>query len=193
MTTPVKAIIGDDGWLFLANDTNQTWDQFEGRLLLGDDDLAAWQQEFQQRGSFMRDNHIHYRFIVAPNKECVFPEKVPSGMHKATYRLVHQIEQAAKGQVHGLFLEKFFCAHPQRDACYDKGDTHWNQFGGWHVANHILNGLETRKIVLPVVQQDLAFRCAGAHVGDLSVKFAPPHKPWHSAGHPARTPSPLHL
>ena len=109
-----KALVGKDGWLFLSNDSNRTWDQFEGRLLLSDSEMAGWRQELAQRGAFMRKNNIHYRFICAPNKECIVPEKVPAAMQKAPVRLVHQVEEAAKGLVHGIFLERFIMGHKNR-------------------------------------------------------------------------------
>lgn len=171
MSMPPKAIIGKDGWIFLTNDTNRTWDQYEGRLLLSDGDVAEWRQELAQRGAFMRKNNIHYRFIVAPNKECIAPDKVPPEMRKAPFRLVHQVEDAAKGNVHGMFLERFILGQASPLSFYDKGDTHWNAYGAWHVANHIMKGLEIPGGIRPISEDEVHFRQAETHVGDLSIKF----------------------
>lgn len=174
MNLSTKAVVGKDGWLFLSNDTNRTWDQFEGRLLLSDDEVAAWRQEIARRGAFMRKNNIHYRFIVAPNKECILPEKVPSEMRKAPLRLVHQVEEAANDLVHGVFLERFIWGHAARQSFYDKGDTHWNAYGAWHVANHIMKGLEIPGGIRPISEDEVTFHQSETVVGDLSDKFDPP-------------------
>lgn len=169
-----KAVVGKDGWLFLSNDTNRTWDQFEGRLQLGDAEMAAWRHELAQRGAFMRRLNIHYRFIVAPNKECIVPEMVPTEMRKAPARLLHQVEDAAKGLVHGMFLERFILGHAARLSFYDKGDTHWNGLGAWHVANHIFKGLQIPRPIPPITEDEVAFHPSDTMVGDLSNKFDPP-------------------
>lgn len=174
LNMPTKAVVGKDGWLFLSNDTNSTWDQFEGRLLLNDAEQAAWRQELAQRGTFMRKNNIHYRFIVAPNKECIVPEAVPFEMRKATSRLVHQVEEAARDHVHGVFLERFISGHAERQSFYDKGDTHWNAYGAWHVTNHIMKGLEISAGIMPISEDEVAFHQSETTIGDLSDKFDPP-------------------
>lgn len=173
-TPSIKAVVGKDGWLFLSNDTNRTWDQFEGRLLLDDSEMAAWRHELAQRGAFMRRHNIHYRFIVAPNKECIVPEKVPTEMQKAPARLLHQVEDAAKGLVHGMFLERFILGHAARLSFFDKGDTHWSALGAWHVANHLFKGLEMPRRIKPISEDEVAFPWSDTKIGDLSNKFDPP-------------------
>ncbi|WP_158589878.1 alginate O-acetyltransferase AlgX-related protein [Gemmobacter lutimaris] len=169
-----KAVIGKDGWLFLSNDTNRTWDQFEGRLLLDDTEITAWTQELALRGAFMRKHNIHYRFIVAPNKECILPDKVPAEMQKAPARLVHQVETATMGLVHGMFLERFILGHAARLSFYDKGDTHWNALGAWHVANHVFKSLQLPQEITLITEEELALHPSETMIGDLSNKFDPP-------------------
>ena len=174
-TTQAKAVIGNDGWLFLSNDSNRTWDQFEGRLLLSEEDAQSWQQELSRRTAFMRSNNIHYRFMVAPNKESIVPEYVPVAYQKASARLVHQIEAAAEqAGVHSMFLERFIMRHSERAGFYDKGDTHWNAFGAWHVTNHVFKGLEIRRPIAPITSDEVTFQPSDSFIGDLSNKFDPP-------------------
>lgn len=173
-TSAIKAIVGKDGWLFLSNDTNQAWDQFRGALLLNQKELTNWQEELAQRGAFMRKHNTHYRFIVAPNKECIVPELVPDGFQKAPARLVHQVEAAAKGQVHGLFLERFLLGHAERRAFFAKGDTHWSDRCAWHVANHIFKGLDIPRKIPLISQDEVTFHTSETRLGDLSNKFDPP-------------------
>ncbi|WP_181420886.1 alginate O-acetyltransferase AlgX-related protein [Rhodobacter viridis] len=172
-----KAISGLDDWLFLCNDTNQTWDMYEGRLRLDDSAQAQWREEFVRRGTLMRALGIHYRYIIVPNKECVLPDMTPPELHKAPFRLVHQVRDAARGHVHDIVLEPFILNHPERLKFFDRGDTHWNAFGAWHVVNHILAGLEIPGGLQPISEQEVSFRTETQFIGDLSRKFDPPISP----------------
>ncbi|MBT9248121.1 hypothetical protein KM031_22240 (plasmid) [Gemmobacter fulvus] len=111
--------------------------------------------------------------IVAPNKESVFPEQVPADFQKASSRLVHQVEAAAKGLVHAMFLEKFILGHAERLSFFNKGDTHWSTLGAWHVANHIFKGLEIPRRIEPI-SDEVEFHWSVSKIGDLSNKFDPP-------------------
>lgn len=177
MSAAPKAISGLDDWLFLCNDTNQTWDMYEGRLLLDPEAQAQWRAEFIRRGALMTELGIHYRYIVVPNKECVLPDMAPPDLRKAPFRLVNQVHDAARGHVHGMFLEPFILHHPDRLKFFDRGDTHWNAFGALQVVNLVLAGLEVPGGLRPISEQEVTFRTEPQFVGDLSEKFDPPISP----------------
>src|SRR4029079_12133322 len=79
-----KVTYGTDGWLFIADDSNDAFAQHTGAQRLDDADLDRWVELLERRQGLLRDRSCEYVFLVAPESHSVYPEKLPPGTAHAT-------------------------------------------------------------------------------------------------------------
>jgi hypothetical protein len=127
-----KVLQGRDGWLFLHNDTNAVLDQVQGKRVLSEKGLDVWAAFYRRldldaaaRGALV----VH---LVAPNKECVFADRLPENIAVSEARPVRQLEALLSSL--GLKATRFVypleaLRQPAPHATYPKGDSHWSDFG----------------------------------------------------------------
>jgi hypothetical protein len=127
-----KVLKGRDGFLFLQNDTNGVLDQVQGRRRLTAGELAAWEAFFRDLDAIAVARGAQTFYLVAPNKECVFADRLPDGIALSEDRPVRQIEALvarldlkATRIVHPLEALRRAAAHP----AYPRGDSHWSDYG----------------------------------------------------------------
>jgi hypothetical protein len=82
-----EVIMGRDGWLFYGG--GRMIDNHRGTSLLSTSDLCAWQELLEARRDWLARHGIRYLFVVAPNKESIYPEQLPDwlGMPGPTRKL----------------------------------------------------------------------------------------------------------
>jgi hypothetical protein len=127
-----KVLQGRDGFLFLQNDTNGVLDQVQAKRRLTDAELAAWEAFFRELDTVAAARGARAFYLVAPNKECVFADRLPDGIRVSEERPLRQIEAL----VHGMRLRATQLIYPlqalQRAAAhpaYPRGDSHWSDYG----------------------------------------------------------------
>lgn len=161
-----KVEVGEDGWLFLHNDSNGSVDQYTGRRLLDARELSAWEKYFNGIKTLSKELDFSWVFFIAPGKEFIFPNYYP--FKRATRTPVDQ------------FLEKFQDAAPiiwpekvlsdDREITYWKGDTHWTDYGAAVGARSILSAFGFNRFErLDTVRYVIKHR-----TGDLGGKLTPP-------------------
>jgi hypothetical protein len=131
-----KVLVGKNDWLYLDNDTNRTIDQVTGKLLLDSQKLFKWKLLLETRYSFLKAQGIEYFFLVAPNKECVYPEYLPEDIQLSEQRPIQQLSEyiSSSKLLPGDFLlypiEELITAKSDR-LTYPQGDTHWTFYGAY--------------------------------------------------------------
>jgi hypothetical protein len=127
-----KVLQGRDGFLFLQNDTNGVLDQIQGRRRLTESELDAWEGFLIELDALAVARGAEAFYLVAPNKECVFADRLPDGIAVSELRPVRQL-QALFHRL-GLRATRFIyplaalarqAAHP----AYPRGDSHWSDYG----------------------------------------------------------------
>ena len=148
-----KVLRGKDGYLFLRNDTNGNLDQVQGRRPLNEKELAGWTAFFEKSEDAAARLGLRVLYIVAPNKECVFAERLPDGVVVSENRPIMQLREMTER----LMLRHISLLYPLEAMrapgpfeSYAKGDTHWNFWGAWlasraviEAAGGLLGTLET--------------------------------------------------
>lgn len=125
---PVKALIGEDGWLFLDNDANRSVDQYMGRFPLPASAERAWKIYFDKLAKLREDLGFRFVQLFAPSKEIVYEDYYPHRHQRAAARPVDTVIALA-GEIPVCFpWEALRPKEGQFDA-YDRGDTHWNLLG----------------------------------------------------------------
>ena len=120
-----RIIQGQDGWLFLDNDTNRSVEQFRGEYLLEKSGLLEWHNYLEQISSLAEREGFMHSVLVAPAKELVLSDFYP--YRKGGKTPIEQIEDLA--------LERHNLVHPvadlqsMTDRPFRKCDTHWSHKG----------------------------------------------------------------
>jgi hypothetical protein len=127
-----KVLQGRDGFLFLQNDTNGVLDQIQGRRRLTEGETEAWSEFFRALDAEAVARGAEAFYLVAPNKECVFADRLPEGIQLSEERPVRQLE----GLVQRLGLRATRLLYPLENLgraaahpAYPRGDSHWSDYG----------------------------------------------------------------
>ncbi len=137
-----QVLLGSNGWMFYTDEGNL--DYYQRVKPLSDQEvnqisgnLEAIHKELDQKG-------ITFLFIIAPNKETVYPEFLPSGITRTDNPTwADQITAGLSGTgVHFLDLRGVMLDEKQSAPVYFKTDTHWNPVGARAAYDAILTALQ---------------------------------------------------
>lgn len=118
---PPGVVAGQDGWLFLAGDTNDSVAQHADSY----HPTAAWARQWRDYFAAVRAIPAEKAiFLVAPAKEAVMPERHP--LPRSPQTPVTHLLSAHSDRM--LFPREELRA--DRDSTYDRTDTHWTDYGG---------------------------------------------------------------
>lgn len=164
----LKVLAGQDGWLFLDNDTNFSVDQFTGSLRLTPEGLEGWElyvQSLQQGHDGLRAPPV---LLVAPTKETVMGAYHP--LKPATRSCLQPVfDVLPAGQL-------VFPAVELRDAlgeeAFFKTDTHWTHKGAALAAKLVAERLGLAAADLDRLLSNDRY-VERPHAGDLGGKLSP--------------------
>jgi hypothetical protein len=131
--SPSPTVIkGRDGWLFYADDS--ALDDYESAIPLDDGDLAAWRDALVSIRDRLRAQGVAYVFAVAPDKHVLYPEYMPSSIHRLhdEYRMDQLLDYLeTHSDLTVVDLRKPLLARKSRERIYHLTDTHWNDRGAF--------------------------------------------------------------
>ena len=166
-----QVIQGKDGWLYLDNDTNNSVDQYTGRLQLGADELRRWAAYLDESAALAGALGARHAIVVAASKEQVLPEFYPHARAPVT---VHEQVLALARPEHRLVdTAALLAARADKESCFIKTDTHWTDRGARAACLATLAALgldETR--ALGAFEGDKYY--SASFIGDLGTKLRPP-------------------
>lgn len=133
--SPTKAqLVGKDGWIFYAGDLSM--EVVRGALPFSEQDLALWQGELEGRSRMHAAGGRRYLFVLVPNKETIYPERLPMGVHPDGPTRMDQFFAWMKqhSDVDVLDLRPAFQAAKAEDTgpmdpLYTPHGTHWTSRG----------------------------------------------------------------
>jgi hypothetical protein len=132
-TPALDILLGRDGWLFTTS--NGMLDQYLGFSRFSQNDLEAWQQLLEKRQKWLAARGCKYLFVVAPDKQNVYPEYFPEIFARSPKpgkiaQLVQHMKAHSSLPVLDLtdsLVQGKECGAP----LYLKTDTHWNNLGAF--------------------------------------------------------------
>jgi len=129
--TTARALLGRDNWLFLADDSNRVRDQIAGRFSVTPVMKDNYRSVFDERRRRFRDLGVPYFFFIAPTKERICLEQLPTGM-------VTDFDMMPANVIRRLLAEDgsplialdtaLRDEHARHETFY-RTDTHWNYIG----------------------------------------------------------------
>lgn len=136
---------GKQRWLFFGADDSVPVQRGLAPLSAGE--LERWRSCIEARRDRLRSLGIEYVFVIAPNKQSVYPEHVPDGMQELGPTRLDQLAAYMKSRSDVRFLDLRDAliaekAHDQGDDCvYYPLGSHWAWRGGWVAWNEIVRSL----------------------------------------------------
>jgi hypothetical protein len=127
-TAPV--LEGLDGWLYFSGD--RTLEDFQGRLPFTREELDSWAVALTGKQRWLAARGIPYLFIIAPNKQSIYPEFLPPWLaarrgETRADQLVRHLK--AHTDVAVLDLRPGLLSRKGKTTLYRRLDSHWNMRG----------------------------------------------------------------
>lgn len=165
-----QVIRGEDGWLYLDNDTNRSVDQYTGRLLLDDAALSRWKQYFDDCVAVATTVSARHAILIAASKEQVLPEFYPHAKGEVT--LQGQVRSLRRNEHRVFDTAELLAARADKTACFIKTDTHWTDRGAMAAVLGLLETLSLDADAAKVhFSSDVYYTMSFA--GDLGIKLSP--------------------
>lgn len=128
-----QVLLGKDGWYFYTgNDSVRAW---RGLAPFREEELRLWKDGLEARRNWLKRLGIAYVFVIAPNKETVYPDYMPAAYEKlGPTRLEQFAEYMGKNSdLDFLDLRPAFAEARKQDGpgefLYLEEGTHWNGRG----------------------------------------------------------------
>jgi len=141
-----KVIVGRQGWLFMAKETEtrDELDYFRSLRPFTPMELQHWRQALRQRRAWLASRGIAYIFLVVPNKSTIYPEYMPPRIRRR--RGASRLDQLLAALRQDKDFPLLDIREPLRQAkksfmTYDKTDSHWNELGAYVAFEAIMGRL----------------------------------------------------
>jgi hypothetical protein len=128
-----NVLVGSDGWMYASE--KRMVENFRGALPFTEAELQAWQRLLEHRRDWLARRGIKYLFVLAPDKQSIYPEYLPGwlkdlgGRTKADQFFDYM---QAHSTVAVLDLRPVLRAAKTGPVpVYLKTDTHWNILGAF--------------------------------------------------------------
>lgn len=129
-----EQVVGKDGWLFYAG--GRSMEVFRGALPFKEKNLADWQSELEGRARALASIGCKYAFVVVPNKESIYPERIPTSLNRVGPTRLDQFMEwmRAHSTVDVLDMRAAFLKDKAQDTgpldpLYTPYGTHWTSRG----------------------------------------------------------------
>ena len=127
-TTKQKVLLGKDEWLFY--NAGQTVAAFTGEIACTAEIKDRWRRTLQQRADYLGRLNIPYGFIAVPDKQFVYPEKMPDNICQSeTGGYTETLLRELSDDVNVITLLEALHSAKQQGQVYYPRDTHWNGRG----------------------------------------------------------------
>ncbi len=158
--SPVEEVVcGRRGWLYYTGD--RLLEDFKGEVPFSKKDLDIWTTTLTERRAWLNSRGIDFLFVIAPNKQSVYPEFLPGYIQKFKGKpRVDQLLKAfrAKGFANILDIRPIIMEKKSRGSLYYATGTHWNIEGAYIAYQEIMRQLKTiNPGVLLMNRHDLLF------------------------------------
>ena len=127
-----NVLIGKNNWLFYT--FSNLIDDFVGADPFTQSELETWRSNLEHKRDWLAKHGIRYLFVVAPNKQTIYPEYLPDYLQKDRGQSrLQQLSAYLKthSDVSILDLSTALNEEKQRHRVYYLTDTHWNDRGAY--------------------------------------------------------------
>jgi len=139
-----KVLIGKNGWLFFDNPVTQpgTVEYYRSLTPFSAQELEQWKNFLEQRNQWLAARGIHYLFIIAPNKNTIYPEFMPDHIRRVNKKSrLDQLKEylGNHSTVPLLDIRQALIQAKTQYPVYSKTDSHWNEYGAYIAHREIID------------------------------------------------------
>lgn len=133
-TVPDRILFGKDDFLFYSkqNDGDSIMD-YQGLIKLDSDKLKSIRLGLLDFNKWLSERNIKFYFIIAPDKQTVYPDKMPDNIRRcfitSTDQILNEIDDRNIKIID--LREDLINARSMKYELYAKSDTHWNSLGAY--------------------------------------------------------------
>jgi len=167
----LKVLKGEQEWLFLDNDSNNSVEQFTGKLLLSWTDKKQWKAYFNNILKLSTKLSLTTAMLVAPSKEMVYSEQYP---HKRARKTpINQLLKIVPKNFKIIYPTETLINMEQRS--FRICDTHWTLHGAREASIMLASTLTGVDISEKRLFENDVYKQKETS-GDLGNKLFPPQK-----------------
>jgi hypothetical protein len=142
LSSSPQVCLGKEGWLYFQHEPLGN-DAVTDRPFTKEE-LQRWQRMLESRRDWLAERGISYLFVVAPNKESIYPEMLPSGLRRRGHssrldQLLAHLQATSRVRV--LDLRGPLRTAKAHERVYHVTDSHWNQSGAYVAYYSLVNEL----------------------------------------------------
>ncbi|RDV26578.1 hypothetical protein DXV75_06170 [Alteromonas aestuariivivens] len=167
----LKVLHGRDGWLFLDNDSNQSVEQYTGKIKLSRYERSAWKNYLNHQDQLKKTLGIHFCMLIAPSKEMVYSDYYPYSRARKT--ALDQLIDLAPLDFDLIIPIKTLRSSPKRS--YRVCDTHWSHYGAMLASLDVVSCQKSDKEKIAKLFSSDTYRTRYV-TGDLGNKVYPNQK-----------------
>jgi alginate O-acetyltransferase complex protein AlgJ len=170
-----NTLVGRDGWLYYSGEG--MIDHHRGITKFTRRQLQTWQLLLERRRDWLAAQGIKYLFVIAPNKESIYPEHLPGWLKPLSATKLDQF--IGYMQVHStveiLDLRPALWEARQPGPVYYKTDTHWNLMGAYVAYGEIIAKVSHQiPGLVPVAPENFSIQPEHKTGGDLARLIGEP-------------------
>jgi integrase len=176
-----RYVVGRNGRMFLARDSNRVLDQHSGRLRMGHGHLSGWSALLARRAMTLAHHDCRYAVLIPPNAHSVYPEDLPGDVANAAERPVHDLLAHLADDGPGVPVVYPLAElqdRKRRDEVFPRTETHWNELGAFVAYRALMEELPAAVPARRLDEDDVWF-FALSGPGDLGIKRRLPSKSPH--------------
>ncbi len=161
-------IVGRDGWLFY----NDTLADYQRTNILSTRQMHNAVRHLELINEYCSDNGIEFLFVIAPNKNTLYPEYMPYYLIQGEGQSNRQILDEILDETDINYIDFGNVApftNPNVMILYYHRDSHWNNLGACIASDRMLNALSTDHIFDANDSNGVTFN----HIGDLEQMIYP--------------------
>jgi hypothetical protein len=150
-----KLLLGKDGWIFYRGDASI--EIYRGLAPFDAAGLARWERELELRAHALARRHCRYLFVLCPNKETIYPERMPESINQVGPTRMEQFLAYMREHSDVDVLDSrpaFLAAKAQDhdgDFLYNPLGTHWGGRGSLlayrEIVSHIRESLPNAHVL----------------------------------------------
>jgi hypothetical protein len=139
-----NVLAGRDGWLYFSGE--DMIDNHRGTAKFTLPQLRAWRVLLEKRRDWLAARGIKYLFVIAPNKESVYPEYLPGWLKPFSATKLDQFMDYMRvhSTVEILDLRPALWEARQHGPAYYKTDSHWNLLGAFAACESIITKVSSQ-------------------------------------------------
>ncbi|MGO8879982.1 MAG: alginate O-acetyltransferase AlgX-related protein [Desulfomonilaceae bacterium] len=141
----LKVILGKEGWLFYAGESNEARDYYRAVKPFTKEMLLRWEMGLVNRQRWLNEQGILYFVVFFPNKETLYEEFMPATINKVHShtrldQLIDHISHYAP-EVNILDVRLALSKAKGFDQIYLATDSHWNDVGAFSAYSELLGSI----------------------------------------------------